>query len=114
MPDTSTATPAADKLARLIADYLKLSLEIDAAAVDAVREHTSRHYPDAVTLVLDSNGDRDEYLVAGLLTADGTPAEGDAAAQDDEALDDVIRNLGKGAIHYDPSSRLWQVALRDN
>jgi hypothetical protein len=113
MPDTTAATPAADKLAVLIQKYHQLSNEIDAVAVEALRERTSRHYPDAVTLVLDSNGNPDEYSVYGLLTADGTPAESEDAAQEDETLDELIRNLPKSAVRYDRSTRLWHVALQE-
>lgn len=113
MPDTTAATPAADKLAMLIRTSLQLSLDIDAAAVEALREHTSRHYPDAVTLVLDSNGNPDEYSVVGLAYGVSQDRSGQRFPEDDEELEDLIRNLPKSAVRYDRSSGLWRVALQE-
>lgn len=117
MPDTATSPTPVDyperaKLLDLIEESRRLASEVDAAAVAALHEHCALHYPDATTLVLDSNGNPDEYMIHGVLTGNGSPAKGNGSVFGDDELMDVVRNLPSTTMRYDRNSRLWYVALR--
>ncbi|WP_137725847.1 hypothetical protein [Prescottella subtropica] len=111
--DTAAANyPARHALLKLIEERRQLTERVDAAAITALREHGALRYPDATTLLLDSNGYPDEYVLHSVLTGDGSPAAGNANLAEDDDLHDVVGNLPRTAIRYDKAANLWKVALR--
>ncbi|MBM4569193.1 hypothetical protein GS489_01400 [Rhodococcus hoagii] len=106
------AHPARRALFELIEERRQLTERVDAAAIAALREHSALHYTDATTLILDSNGYPDEYVLHAVHTGDGSPAAGNADLAEDDDLHDVVGNLPRTAIRYDKATNLWKVALR--
>ncbi|APE12665.1 MULTISPECIES: hypothetical protein [Rhodococcus] len=104
--------PLQVELHELFKEQRQLQERIDAAAIGALKEYTARRYPTATTLMLDSNGNPNEYLPVAVHTGAGEDVVDENAVAADETLFELVRTVPMQLIRYDRTSNLWKIALR--